>query len=181
MRRFLMALLAVLMTWLPSVARAEVESSSASAFALKAESEVAASPEAVWRALSRVQNWWSPAHTYSGDARRLSLDPRAGGCFCERWGNSQSVEHARVLLVMEQEGVRTLRISGGLGPLQAMGTTGILTFTVTPHAPGAKITMTYRVSGDPSLQLNQIAPVVDQVLTEQFARLLRYTGGDSPD
>jgi len=83
--------------------------------------------------------------------------------------------------VMEHEGVRTLRAVGGLGPLQDMGVSGVLTFTIAPDASGAKITMTYRVAGDPGLALDQAAPLVDMVLLEQFQRLARYTASGSPD
>lgn len=159
-------------------AGAEVRLATPGLFVVAAEAEIAASPEAVWRALTRIDRWWNGAHTFSGDARRLSLDPRAGGCFCERWGNGQSVEHARVVMVFEHEGVRTLRLQGALGPLQEMGATGILTFTIAPHASGAKLTMTYRVSGDPSLGLDALAPLVDGVLNEQFARLVEFSGGE---
>lgn len=178
--RVLAALAAVF--WLgASPAFAGVESASPSGFVLQAEAEVAASPDQVWRRLPHVERWWNRDHTYSGDARRLSLDPRAGGCWCERWGDGQSVEHMRVVLVMEHEGVRTLRVAGGLGPLQELAVNGALTFTVAPHASGAKITMTYRVSGDPTLGLDQLAPLVDSVLLEQFGRLSRYSTTGSPE
>jgi|CXWL01.1.fsa_nt_gi uncharacterized protein YndB with AHSA1/START domain len=158
-------------------AGAGVVSSSPSAITLHAEAEVAASPADAWRALTRIERWWNGAHTYSGEARRLSLDPRAGGCFCERW-EGQSVEHARVVMVFEHEGVRTLRLQGALGPLQEMGAFGTLTFTVAPHASGAKLTMTYRVTGDPSLGLDALASPVDGVLNEQFSRLVAFAGGE---
>jgi uncharacterized protein YndB with AHSA1/START domain len=176
--RFIAAVFAVLL--LASPARAEVASASPSAFLISAEAEVAASPDKVWRDLTHIERWWSSAHTYSGDASRLRLDARAGGCWCERW-DGQSVEHARVLLAMEHEGVRTLRVAGGLGPLQDMGVSGVLTFTVSPHANGAKLTMTYRVAGDAGLHLDQIAAPVDGVLMEQFGRLTRYSVSGSPD
>jgi hypothetical protein len=70
---------------------------------------------------------------------------------------------------------------GGLGPLQEMGITGVLTFTVAPFANGAKLTMTYRVSGDPSLHLDAIATPVDSVLMDQIARLRRYSTSGTPD
>jgi uncharacterized protein YndB with AHSA1/START domain len=162
-------------------ARAEVASSSAGAFLIEEETQVAATPAETWRALGQLPRWWNPEHTYSGDARRLSLDLRAGGCWCERWGNGQSVEHGRVVLVMEHEGVRTLRVVGGLGPLQELGATGVLTFTVAPDPGGAKITMLYRVSGDPGLELAALAPLVDAVLMEQFGRLARFSASGSPD
>lgn len=163
------------------VARAEVIAASPTSFTIAAEAEVAAAPDKVWRDLLRIERWWGSAHTYSGEASRLRLDARAGGCWCERWGNSQSVEHMRVVLIMERDGVRTLSAIGGLGPLQSMGASGVLTFTVTEHPNGAKLTMTYRVSGDPSLNLESISAPVDNVLMEQFDRLSRYTASGSPD
>ncbi len=161
-------------------ARAEVVAAAPGAIILQAEARVTASPDQAWRALTRVKNWWSSAHTYSGDSSRLRLDARAGGCWCERW-DGQSVEHARVVMVMERDGSRTLRVLGGFGPLQEMGVSGVLTFVVAPDPQGARITMTYRVSGDPGLSLDQIAPGVDAVLTEQFGRLGRFAVSGSPD
>ena len=114
-------------------------------------------------------------------ASALGLDPRAGGCWCERWSDGQSVEHLRVVAVMENEGVRTLRTVGGLGPLQAMGVSGVLTFTVAPDASGAKVAIEYRVSGEPGLGLDQFAAPVDSVLMEQFGRLSRFIATGTPD
>ncbi|MBX9746509.1 MAG: hypothetical protein K2X34_06385 [Hyphomonadaceae bacterium] len=148
---------------------------------MRTEAVIDATPERAWRALGRIEQWWNGEHTYSGDAARLRLDRRAGGCWCENWGRGQSVEHGRVLLVMEHEGVRTLRVAAALGPLQEMAVNAVLTFTVEPHASGAKITMTYRVAGDASLGLDQVAPIVDTVLMEQFGRLSRYSVSGSPD
>jgi hypothetical protein len=82
---------------------------------------------------------------------------------------------------MEHEGVRTLRAVGALGPLQEMGVTGIMTFTISPHAVGAKVTLGYRVSGDPGLGLDQIAPAVDSVLMQQFTRLKHFAESGAPD
>ncbi len=177
MRALLMALI-MIAGLAQAPASAEVKAASPSAFLVETEAEVAGSPEEVWRALLRPGNWWNSEHTFSGDARRMHIDPRAGGCFCERWGNGQSIEHARVVAVTEFDGVRTLRMIGALGPLQEMGPTGVLTFTVAPHASGAKLTMTYRVSGDPGLGLDALAPLVDGVLNEQFSRLTQHVGGE---
>ncbi|MCX7357770.1 MAG: ATPase [Alphaproteobacteria bacterium] len=174
MRLLAPALIAAALFFAPS-ARAEVAAASPTHFVVHAETEVAASPSEVWRNLTRVDRWWSSEHTYSGDASNLRLDPRAGGCWCERWGNHQSVEHMRVVMVMERDGVRTLRLSGGLGPLQEMGVTGVLTFTVEPLASGAKIIMNYSVLGDASLHLDQVAAPVNSVLMQQFESLRRLS------
>lgn len=177
--RFVFAAAALAAALFAAPARAEVASASAGGFLIQAEAEVAATSEQTWRALGQLGRWWNGEHTYSGDAGRMQVELRAGGCWCERWGG-QSVEHGRVLLVMEHEGVRTLRFDAPLGPLQELAVNGVLTFTVAPHANGAKITMTYRVSGDPSLDLDQMAPLVDMVLMEQFGRLSRYSASGSP-
>lgn len=162
------------------LARADVTTASPGGFLIEAEAATTATPEQAWRALSQLGRWWNGEHTYSGDARRLRLDLQAGGCWCERWGSGQSVEHGRVVLVMEREGVRTVRFAAALGPLQELAVDGALTFTIAPHANGAKITMTYRVSGDSSAQLDQLAPLVDMVMMEQFGRLIRYSSSGSP-
>lgn len=175
---FAAAALAASLTATP--AQAEVASASPAGFFIQAEAEVAASPQIVWRALTQPRRWWNSEHTYSGDARRMTVDLRAGGCWCERWGDG-FVEHGRVLLVMEHEGVRTLRFDAPLGPLQDMAVNAVLTYTVAPHASGAKVTMTYRASGDPSLNFEQMAPFVNNVMMEQFGRLSRYSASGSPE
>jgi uncharacterized protein YndB with AHSA1/START domain len=179
--RFIFAAAAFAAFFAAAPAWAEVASATPNGFLLQAEAEVATTPERAWRAVGQIGRWWNGAHTYSGEGRRMQIDLRAGGCWCERWGDGQSVEHGRVVLVMEHEGVRTLRVNAPLGPLQEMAVNGALTFTVAPHANGAKITMTYRVSGDPALGLDQMAPLVDGVLVEQFGRLSRYSASGSPD
>jgi hypothetical protein len=105
---------------------------------------------------------------------------RAGGCWCERW-DGQSVEHGRVILVMEHEGVRTLRFLAPLWPAARAGVNGVLTFTIAPHASGAKIKMTYRVSGDAGLGLDQIAPGKSRFLWNNSVVLVRFSASGSPD
>jgi hypothetical protein len=176
--RFVLAALCFLLIANP--VRAEVTTAAPGGFLLRSEAVVAVDPDEAWRILTRPQLWWSSAHTYSGDARRLRVDPRAGGCWCERWGR-QSVEHARVVMVTQGERVRTLRLDGAFGPLQAMAATGIMTFTIAPDDQGTKITIEYRVSGDPNLNFDQLAPAVDNVLMEQFGRFGRRLATGRPD
>jgi len=148
-------------------------------FVLHAEQTVPAAPDRAWSALTRLGDWWNSEHTYSGNAHNLRLDPRAGGCWCEQWREG-SVQHGRVLLVMNHDGVRTLRVDAPLGPLQEMAVNAVLTFTVAPDPAGAKIEMTYRVSGDASLGLDQVGPGVNAVIMEQYGRLIRLVTSGSP-
>jgi hypothetical protein len=173
MRRLLAALALTAIFTSPSAQAAIVESGPG-AVLLRYEAVAPATPDQAYRALGQLPRWWNVEHSYSGDARRMSFDLRAGGCLCERWGGN-SVEHARVLLVLAHGGGHTVRLAGALGPLQEMGVTGIMTFTIAPDPQGAKIVMTYRVSGEPGLALQNIAAPVDGVLQEQFDRFIRYT------
>lgn len=121
--------------------------------------------DAAWARLLDVASWWNGSHTYSGDAKSLSLDAKAGGCWCESWAGGE-VEHGRVVMVMPKQ---TLRIHGAFGPLQDLGVSAAMTFTLADgSAPGTtKLTLNYKVVGSSLSGLDQLAPLVDQVLAEQ--------------
>lgn len=156
-----------------SFARAEVVKQSETGFRIEQAIVVAASPKDAWAMLIAPAAWWSPAHTYSGDARNLRLKAKVGGCWCETW-DGNAVRHLAVISVMPGS---SLVMEGGLGPLQAMGVNGVMAFTVAPEGDGARISLTYTVGGffDPSAEA--IAPAVDGVLGEQMGNLAEKLGG----
>ncbi len=133
-----------------------------------------ASPAVVYHKLVKVAGWWDPKHTWSGSARNLKLEPRAGGCFCEKLPNGGSVQHGRVIFA--QPG-KLLRLDAALGPLQDMAVTGVLTFTLAPDGPGTPIKMTYRVAGVLTMDSAKLAPLVDQVMGIQLGRLRSFASG----
>lgn len=171
------AAIALLGIALPLAASAAVETAREGHFSIKTVVLLEASPAAAWKALSKPAKWWDPEHTWSGSAANLQLEPRAGGCFCEKLKDGGSVQHARV--VYSQPG-QTLRLDGALGPLQEMPVTGVLTFALAPDAGGTRITMTYQVSGTLSMDATRLAPLVDQVMTAQLERLRSYAKSDRP-
>lgn len=128
-----------------------------------------APPAAVWTAVIAPDRWWDPAHTYSGRAAALTLDARAGGCFCEALPDGGSVEHGRVISVRPGA---LLRLSSALGPLQAEGVAGSLGLALAP-AEGARttVTLTYVVGGRFRRPAGTLARAVDGVLGQQVARL----------
>ena len=140
-------------------------------FAIQSVILVDVPPAAAYRALIKPSLWWDPAHTWSGSSKSLSLEPRAGGCFCEKLKDGGSVQHARVLFAQPGQ---LLRLAGALGPLQDMPVSGVLTFTLAPDGPGTRITMTYQVAGAMSIEAAKLAPLVDQVMNGQFERLRGY-------
>lgn len=176
LRHLLAAFVCTLLFWAPNEASAEVTAATPASFVIRGEIEIAAPPEQVWRRFGRLSSWWASSHTYSGDARNLSLDLRAGGCWCERWDRRQSVEHGRVIMVLQNEDVRTARIQAALGPLQQMGVVAVLTVTISGYNAGTKIVFEYRVTGEPSQNLDRIAAPVDTVLMEQLGRLGGFDG-----
>lgn len=154
-------------------AAAEVKSSSPSGFEVQSRVIVAASPADAYAALARIEEWWNPEHSYSGKAANLSLDPQAGGCFCERLDGGGTVEHLRV--VQARPG-QLLRLRGGLGPLQAQAVAGTLSWALKPAAGGTEISQTYVVGGYIAGGAEKLAPLVDKVLAEQLERLQQKLG-----
>jgi hypothetical protein len=149
-----------------AAARADVVSSAPDAFTVKHEAVVPLAPQAAYERLLRLADWWDPAHTYSGEATRLTLDAKPGGCWCESLKNGGFVEHMRVVLAWPGT---MLRLSGGLGPLQELGASGAMTFALKAEGAGTKVTLTYAVRGAAGT-LDKVAGPVDMVLGQAMAR-----------
>ena len=156
---------------------AEVGATSDAGFVTHGERAVPAPPAAVWAALLAPAGWWDPAHTWTGQATNLYLDAEATGCFCEQLAVPAgadpgaprgSVEHMHIIHVAPG---RLLRMTGGLGPLQAEPVGAVLTISLAGQGAGTRITFEYRVSGLATLKGGEIAGLVDAVLTAQLARL----------
>jgi len=158
-------------------AQAEVTRSSESGFAITQNVTVSMPPPAAWSALTDVGRWWESGHTYSGDARNMTLDPFVGGCFCEKLGMYAGVQHMRVIFAQPP---KILRLSGGLGPLQEFAVTGSLTWTIEVAGGGSRITMTYIAGGYADRPLSEWAPLVDSVLATQIQRLGRFISTGNP-
>lgn len=164
---------------LASAGTAEVTESSETGFVITASFETLATPEQAWTAIITPSAWWSGDHSYSGSAQSFSLDLAPGGCFCEVWGEG-AVKHAEVVQFRNGS---FLRLEGGLGPMQDLAAGEIQDWTVEPAASGtgAKISYMTRVSGAPQDGLLELAPLVDQVMALQLARLERYLATGNPE
>lgn len=153
----------------------EVVVASESSFTVRNTFRVSAKAEKVFEALvDDVDQWWDPAHTWSGESKRLSIEAKAGGCFCEELEDGGSVQHLEVIYVDKG---KLLRMKGGLGPLQEMAVAGVLTFLFTDTGAGTEIVLEYRVSGHGSAGLDSLAPDVDSILKAQLARLGAHVEG----
>lgn len=156
----------------PVLVQAEIKQVSAESMLIEQRFQLSAAPQEAWAVLIHPERYWPADHTWSGAAGNLSLQAQAGGCFCENWEQG-SAEHARV--VMAQPGA-LLRLQGALGPFQDMAVTGVLSIALSATADGSEAVVTYRISGDASHQLEQLAPVVDAVVAQQFSGFARLAG-----
>jgi hypothetical protein len=171
-----LAIAVVLLT--PGWTRAEVLNQSANGFTIKVTMDIHATPDDVYRRIVRnVGDWWNSAHTVSGDARNLTIDPKAMGCFCERLPFLGSARHMEVVLAAPGE---KLVMIGALGPFQSLAVTGSMTIQLSPSVGGTKVEMTYAVAGYIPAGMNTWAAAVDGVLADQVTRLKNYVERGDP-
>ena len=150
----------------------------ANGFLVKFDVSINAPAAKVYEALvGQVGSWWNPEHTYSHDAKNLSIDPRPEGCFCEKLPNGGGIEHLRLVYVAPPQ---VVRFSGALGPLQASGVAGSMTWKLTGGADNTRVELSYSVGGFIQGGFEKIAPAVEAMLREQFDRLKLFVETGKP-
>lgn len=168
----------------PSPAFADIKAQGDNGFNVVHVAVVDAAPDVIWKRLITPKAYWSKAHSWSGSVDGFTLDPRAGGCFCEliqekdakgKMKTIGSVEHMRVIFAQPD---KVLRMQGALGPLQSEAILGTLTVAITPanEGSGTTVSFSYVVGGYMRYKISDIAPAVDKVIGEQLAGLIKpYT------
>jgi uncharacterized protein YndB with AHSA1/START domain len=172
--RYLLGALALL----PAASAQSAPQVTPTGFLVKLEANINATAPKVYDALvGQIGSWWNPEHTYSHDAKNLSIDPRPGGCFCEKLPNGGGVEHLRVVYVAPPQ---VVRFSGGLGPLQASGLAGSMTWKLTGGAENTRVELSYSVGGFIQGGFEKIAPAVESMLNDQLNRLKLFVETGKP-
>ena len=164
-------------------AAAAVADIASNGFTLSQTVVVSAPPDRVYAALVDPARWWSSDHTFSGSAANMSLDARAGGCFCEKLSGGGSVQH---LTVLSAAPGKSLRLAGMLGPFQAVAGNGVMSFTLASDKDGTKLDMTYQVAGYANMKVggngyDNWSKAADGMLSEQLQRLKRAVETGSPE
>ena len=171
-----LAVLAFLVATVPALA--DVVDVAPAGFTMKHEVNVNATPDKAYSAfVSDVGNWWNMDHSYSRDPKSIAIDGRAGGCFCEKLPNGGGVAHMTVVMAMPGN---TLRMIGGLGPLQSAGINGSLTIRFTAAQATTRVEMAYVVGGYIPGGFERIAMPVNAVLVEQLNRFKSYVDTGKP-
>jgi uncharacterized protein YndB with AHSA1/START domain len=175
-RRFLarLVLSVAVLTGAAGLVRAEVKDATATGFTVENTRVVPADAATAFKALvENIDRWWPKDHTWWGREGTLSIDGRAGGCFCERAGSREAMH----MLATFVDPGRLLRMTGGLGPLQGMGLQGALEFRFAPaQGGGTAITLYYRAGGYTPDDLRKLAQVVDKVQGMQLDGLATFLG-----
>lgn len=86
-------------------------------FRIAQEVFIQAPREKVWDALtSEIDTWWSKRLHHSIGESTLSLEPKIGGAFTERWGDDEGALWGTVIFIRKPD---ILRLSGPLGMIEA--------------------------------------------------------------
>lgn len=166
--------LVAMSTVLTGEARANVVAAAADGFTIVIEADVAVAPDVAYQKfVNGPALWWEDQHTYSGKAAHMTLDPRAGGCFCEQIDGGGSVSHGTVLYA---DPGNALRLSTALGPLQDMAVIGTLSVAFAPRDQGTHVKLTYRVYGGFTSDAVELSKLVDSVLATQLQRYAAFAG-----
>ncbi|MET0582853.1 MAG: SRPBCC family protein [Pseudoxanthomonas sp.] len=176
MRGVLALLLSIVGSAVFPAAQATVVDQAPNGFTVENSEWVAVDPQTAWKAFLDVGKWWPADHSWWGDASRLSISDKAGGCFCEING-AQQAWHMTVTFV---DPGKLMRMTGGLGPLQGMGLSGALEWRFAEEKGGTRITLWYRAGGYTPDDLGKFVPVVDKVQGLQLGGLAEYLRKQHP-
>jgi hypothetical protein len=159
---------------LAAPASAEVISAGPNGFEVQEVVNLVVPQPSAYAAFGQIGRWWNKEHTYSGDAARMSLQLRPGGCFCEPLDGGGGIEHMRVTYLKPGE---QIVLTGSLGPLLYQATAGVMDVKFERIAGGTRVTMNYRAAGFAKSDGDRLAPLVDQVLAEQMKRYRAFAAG----
>ncbi|MCY7398106.1 MAG: ATPase [Sphingomonas bacterium] len=166
-----MRIFAISVALIAAPASAVVVGADSHGFELRHTLDLPVPPAQALAAFGQVGSWWSKDHTYSGNAARLSLQLRPGGCWCEQLDGGGGVEHLRVAYY--EPGKRVV-LTGGLGPLLFEATSGVMDVRATKTKTGSQLVINYRVAGFARGNGTEMALAVDQVLRGQTERLRAF-------
>jgi uncharacterized protein YndB with AHSA1/START domain len=178
MRNLLAAVMAAMaFTAAAGSASAEVKSAAEGRLVLENTVVIDAPVDKVYAALGKIGAWWDDAHTYSGKASNMSVELKAGSCFCETIPGGGSIKHGEVVLAWPG---KFLRLEAPLGPLQDLGVATALTYTLEPAGEGrTKVVQSYKVGGLDAATL-KAGPLFDKVIGGSLTRFKAYVETGKP-
>lgn len=150
------------------MAKAEVSEVSEQHFIVSIKTTLTTPRDQAYQQFLQIGDWWQDSHTWFGDASTMTIEPKAGGCFCERNGNKQAL-HMTIAQVNPEVSIQMI---GGLGPLQSLAVNGHMLWKFESTEDGnTKLTLTYRVTGFVNQNTEDWSKAVNAVLQQQVDNL----------
>lgn len=134
---------AFLLIVLVPILHAETKEIKTAAFHIQQEVVLPAKPEAVYDAATGdITGWWD--HHMSEHPRKLYIEAKPGGCFCEIFDDAgNGVQHA---VVIYADRGKVLRFTGPLG-FSGMAIDAVTTYEFLPDPAGTKLRITVNIVG----------------------------------
>lgn len=155
--------------------KSEVAEVAANGFQIKMTVPCTARPNVVYDSfINHVGEWWDKSHTYTQDASNMSVEARPHGWLIEKLPEGGFVRHFELIYLAPN---KTIRLDGGMGPLQEQGVTGSMTINFKPDGDGTNIDLTYNVGGfmpGGQAKMKQWSEPVKMVITQQIQRLSAF-------
>ena len=157
--------------------RAEVVDATSDGFTVRQTVVVNVPAARAFEALMQPGEWWDSSHTFSHDARNLSVDVTRR-CLCEGLPNGGWTSHLQLITYAPGE---RLVFEGGMGPMSASGATGHMVWSVAEADGHTTITWIYSIGGYlAGGGLQPFAPAVDGMIGQQVRRLGAYLNTGRP-
>ncbi|MHC9510927.1 SRPBCC family protein [Kangiella sp. M94] len=148
--------------------KAEVTEVSEQHFVISINIAIDAPSRQVYDQFIQIGQWWQDSHTWFGDASKMTIKPKAGGCFCERNGEQQAVH----MTLSQINPGKSVHMTGGLGPLSSLAVNGYMTWNFEATEDNkTKLKLNYRVTGFVNQKTVDWAKAVDGVLMQQVSNL----------
>ena len=150
--------------------QADVTSKGEAGFNLKITGVANVPPAVAYEQFLDIGECWLSSHTWYRDASNLSVEAKAGGCFCEKSDGSEVLQMLVTFIKPNAE----IKMVDGLGPLQMMDIHSGMSWSFEPAKNGTLITLTYNVTGYAPGGLSDIADIDDAVQTDQLNALVKH-------
>ena len=122
----------------------DTDTPSITEFRIAQEVVIDAPREKVWEALTdEIDQWWSKRLHHTIGESSLSLEPRLGGSFIERWGDDEGALLGTVIFIKKSE---VLRLNGPLGMIEAP-VSSVYSYELEEHGEGTRLKLTHHACG----------------------------------
>ena len=147
-------------------------------FAIEETAQIAAKPDAVYAALIHPEKWWNSSHSFSQDRANLSMDAKAGGCFCETLPGGGTVQH---LTVVYADPARTrITLRGAMGPFVGQAVDGALSIVLTAKDGGTALVLENSYGGYIKGGMGKWPAAVDGMMADVVAHLKTFAETGKP-